>query len=115
MEKIGILKKEANGEYKQEMPFIKSGGALRNTALVKYQKKMLQHTINAWDEVKPGDMTMHTLSLCMSEGLVEKVREEIRGFKERLLTLVASEEMKPERVYHMNINLFAVTKKNKKK
>ena len=57
---------------------------------------------------------MHTVTLCMSENLLSAVREEVRAFKNRLLELVGSEQKNPERVYHLNINLFPVTKSVKK-
>jgi uncharacterized protein (TIGR02147 family) len=53
---------------------------------------------------------MHTVTLCMSEDLLDTIREEIRTFKNRLLELVGNEKKEPERVFHLNINLFPVTK-----
>jgi uncharacterized protein (TIGR02147 family) len=110
-EELGILKKkDTRGGYRQAESFIAGGGAVRNTALVKYQKDMLDQTKAAWDRFKTDEITMHTVTLCMSEELLDKIRQEIRDFKQRLLDIVGSEAKKPERVYHLNINLFPVTK-----
>jgi uncharacterized protein (TIGR02147 family) len=108
-EELGILKKNKSG-FSQAQPFVSGGGPVRNTALVKYQKEMLAHAMSAWDRFTPAETTMHTATLCMSEDLLDKIRQEIRDFKNRLLELVGSEEKKPERVFHLNINLFPISK-----
>jgi uncharacterized protein (TIGR02147 family) len=112
---LGILVKDKRGKYRQVEPFIAGGGAVRNTALVKYQKDMLDVAKAAWDRFTTDELTMHTVTLCMSEELLVKIREEIRDFKKRLMELVASETKNPERVFHLNINLFPVTKSIKGK
>jgi uncharacterized protein (TIGR02147 family) len=106
---LGILQKGKNG-YRQAQPFLSVGGLVRNTALVKYQKEMLQHAMAAWDRFATGETSMHTVTLCMSEDLFEKIRQEIRDFRNRLLEIVGNEKKDPERVFHLNINLFPVTK-----
>lgn len=108
-EELGVLQKSKNG-YRQAQPFVSGGGPVRNTGLVKYQKEMLLHAAAAWDRFTTDETTMHTVTLCMSEELLDKIRQEIRDFKNRLLEIVGSEEKKPERVFHLNINLFPVTK-----
>ena len=114
-EELGILKKDKRGAYRQAEPFISGGGAVRNTALVKYQKDMLEQAKAAWDRFNTDEMTMHTVTLCMSEDMINTVREEIRTFKNRLLELIGNEKKPPERVFHLNINLFPTTKSTKRK
>jgi uncharacterized protein (TIGR02147 family) len=108
-EELGVLQKSKTG-YRQAQPFVSGGGPVRNTGLVKYQKEMLLHAAAAWDRFTTDETTMHTLTLCMSEDLLGKIRQEIRDFKDRLLEIVGSEEKKPERVFHLNVNLFPVSK-----
>lgn len=114
-EELGILKKDKRGKYRQAEPFISGGGAVRNTALVKYQKEMLDQTKAAWDRFKTDEMTMHTVTLCMSEDIIDTVREEIRTFKNRLLELIGNDKKRADRVFHLNINLFPTTKSTKGK
>ena len=114
-EELGILKKNKKGQYSQSAPFIAGGGATRNTALVKYQKDMLEQTKAAWDRFSTDEMTMHTVTLCMSTDMLDTIREEIRTFKNRLLELIGREEKHTDRVFHLNLNLFPVTKSTKGK
>lgn len=107
---LGILKKDRNGAYCQDQRFVSAGGPVRNTAIVKFQKEMLEQAKSAWDQFKTDEMTMHTVTLCMSGEVMERIRQEIREFKERLFEIVAKEEKMPDRVFHLNLNLFPVTK-----
>jgi uncharacterized protein (TIGR02147 family) len=107
---LGILRKGKNGRYRQAAPFVSGGGPVRNTAIVKFQKEMLEHAKAAWDLFKADETTMHTETLCMSGELVDRILQEIRNFKDRLLEIVGNEKKPPERVFHLNLNLFPVTK-----
>jgi hypothetical protein len=51
----------------------------------------------------------------MSTDMAESVKKEIREFKNKLFEIVAKEQKKPERVFHLNLNLFPVTKKIERK
>lgn len=110
-EELGLIRKKENGIYEQTESFIAAGGVVRNIALVNYQKEMLNEALQAWDRFKSTELMMNTVTLSMSMELVEPVKKEIREFKNRLFALVSDSAMRPERVFHMNINLFPVTKK----
>ncbi len=112
---LGVLTVDKRGKYYQAEPFISGGGPVRNTALVKYQKDMLEQAKAAWDRFTTDEITMHTVTLCMSEEMLGTIREEVRAFKNRLLELAGGERKSPERVYHLNINLFPMTKSAKEK
>jgi len=107
---IGVLSRDKRGKYRQADAFISSGGPVRNTALVKYQKDMLEQAKAAWDRFTTDEMTMHTVTLSMPEETLDKIRQEIRDFKARLLEIAGNEKKKSDRVFHLNINLFPVTK-----
>ena len=112
-EELGIIKKKKGGAYMQANAFISGGGPYRNKAIVKYQKEMIENSKKAWGRFKTNEVSMHTLTLCMSEDLFEPIREEIRKFKKKIFKMVGSEKKNPERIYNMNLNLFPVTKSTK--
>ena len=109
-EELGILKKKKSGGYSQNDRFVSAGGPVRSTAIVKFQKEMLEHAKAAWDRFRTDEMTMHTITLCMSGETLERIRQEVREFKERLFEIVANEDKNPDRVFHLNLNLFPMTK-----
>jgi uncharacterized protein (TIGR02147 family) len=113
-EELGILKKKKGGRYLQARPFVSGGGPVRKTAVVKFQKEMLEHAKGAWDRSKADEATMHTATLCMSNALMKTIKQEIREFKEHLMEIVGKEKRSPERVFHLNINLFPVSKSVKR-
>jgi uncharacterized protein (TIGR02147 family) len=108
---LGLLKQISEDIYEQTESFISAGGAVRNVAIVNFQKIMLKEALLAWDRFKSSEMMMNTVTFCMSEDLVETVKKEIRDFKSRLFELIAKDKKTTERVYHLNVNLFPVTKK----
>ena len=108
---LGLLKQISDEIYEQTESFISAGGAVRNVAIVNFQKIMLKEALLAWDRFKSSEMMMNTVTFCMSEDLVETVKKEIRDFKSRLFELIAKDKKTTERVYHLNVNLFPVTKK----
>lgn len=112
---LGILSTDEEGNLTQADPFISGGGTVRTTALVQYQKEMLALAQDAWDNFAKDEISMHTLTLCVSEKMFSTMREEIRLFKDRMLKLAGSEQKTPERVFHVNINVFPVSKTVKEK
>ena len=114
-EELGLLRKLKNGNYEQAESFLEAGGAIRNLALIKYQKEMLQQASKAWERFKSNEIMMNTVTLCMPESMMETVKEEIRNFKRRLFAIAAEEEKKSDRVFHINMNVFPVTKVIKEK
>jgi uncharacterized protein (TIGR02147 family) len=108
--KLGLLKRVKDGSYRQDQPFIAGGGRIRNTMLIRYQREMLQQAMEAWDRFPITDISMHTLTLSISNELFNRIPGEIANFKKRLLEMAANEKNKPERIFHLNINLFPVTK-----
>jgi uncharacterized protein (TIGR02147 family) len=107
---LGILKKKQSGGYVQTAPFISGGGPVRNVAVINFQKAMLKHAIEAWDRFENREISMNTVTFCMSEDLLERVKQEIRDFKKKLFQIIGEEKKKPERVFQLNLNLFPVTK-----
>ena len=72
---------------------------------------MLREASQAWDRFQSSEIMMSTVTLCMSIDLAETVKKEIRDFKSKLFEIIAKERKKPERVFHLNLNFFPMTKK----
>jgi len=114
-EELGILRKLNNNTYEQVEPFLEAGGALRNLALVNYQKQMLQQAVQAWERFESNEIMMSTVTLSMPESMMETVKKEIRNFKRKLFDIASKEQNKCDRVFHINMNVFPVTKAIKDK
>lgn len=110
LEELGLIRKCEDGSFEQTESFITAGGEVRNVALVNYQKVMLKETLQAWDRFKSTELMMNTVTISMSMETAETVKKEIRDFKTKLFEIVSKEKNKPERVFHINLNLFPLTK-----
>ncbi|HEX7510798.1 MAG TPA: TIGR02147 family protein [Chitinivibrionales bacterium] len=109
-EELGLIRKKEDGSFEQAESFITAGGTVRNVALVNYQKAMLNEALQAWDRFKSAELMMSTVTVSMSMETAETIKKEIRDFKNRLFEIVSKEKSKPERVFHLNLNLFPLTK-----
>ena len=112
--KLGILKKNENGAYAQTDSFIKGiSTPTRKMGITKFQQSMLVLAKQAWDHFPENDISMVTSTLTLSEEVAQQVKSEIKAFNQHLLNLAQADTKPATRVYHINLNLFPVTKKIK--
>jgi uncharacterized protein (TIGR02147 family) len=113
LERLNLIKRNKDGLYVQTDQFLVGGGATRTDSIVNFQKEMLQNGLEAWNRFKEKEISMNTMTLCMSEELMPEVVKIIQNCKESIMSLVKAEQKPPERVYQININLFPVSKVQK--
>jgi len=110
---LGLIKKDGEGNYTQNEPFITAGGPVRNIAIMNFQKSMLALASQAWDYFSENEINMNTLTMTMSDDCIAVINKEIALFKKRLLDLIANEDKKATRVHHLNISFFPVSRRIK--
>lgn len=111
MEELGILKRVAGG-YAQSDPFIGgSGSPVRKAAITRFQKSMLGVAAQAWDRFPENEISMHTATFTLSGAALPAVVAELQAFKNRLLKLVREDRKAADRVYHLNLNFFPMSRK----
>ena len=110
---LGLIKKNKEGNYEQCEAFIAAGGPVRNLAIVNFQKAMLALAAQAWDFFPENEIHMNTVTVAISEDLVEPIAQEIAVFKKNVLSMVANDKKPAIRAYHINVNFFPVSKKVK--
>lgn len=106
----GFVEQDDQGRHRQTSPFIRAGGPVRDIAIVNFQRAMLDIAAQARDHIPEREIDMSTITFTMSENLVAAIRREITKFKEKILGMVAREQADPNRVYHVNIDFFPVSK-----
>ena len=74
---------------------------------------MLALASQAWDFFPENEVTMHTLTVTMSDALAGVINKEIAQFKKRMLDLVAADNDKATRVHQVNLSFFPVSKRIK--
>jgi uncharacterized protein (TIGR02147 family) len=110
-EELGILRKRAGGAYVQSEPFIGGSGApSRKLAITRFQQAMLEIAGKAWDNFAENEISMHTATLTFSEGAAKAAKAELKECTGRLLALAQGDTQPAAKVYHVNLNLFPVTR-----
>lgn len=96
------------------MPMDVAAGKL---SALSYHQQMLLVAQECLIKVPESQREFNSLTLCLSETVFNKLKEEIRGFCEKALNMESQvkasggrENTKPDRVVQLNIQLFTLTK-----
>lgn len=109
LEKLGLIKKNGKGTYKQTTAIISSGNEEKSVNITRFQLETSELAKQA--VVQAGDDTrdFSTLTLTLSDDSYKQARLEIAGLRRRLLA-IAERDKKVNSVYHLNFQLFPMTK-----
>lgn len=111
---LGIIKRLASGEYIQTHKSITTGDLLvKSLAVQKFQKQYMQLASETMERHKKDIRDISTLTVGISEGCFNIIRQEIKTFRENLVEIVSNDEP-ADRVYHINFQFFPVSELPKK-
>ncbi len=105
---LGLLRDEGGRTVAAEAtvvtPHEMAGLAARN-----YHAGMLDLARTSMERFKRHERHIGGVTVCVSEDLVPRLKEEIAGFQERLLDLCDGDGARPDRVYQVELTLFPLT------
>jgi uncharacterized protein (TIGR02147 family) len=114
LERLGFLKKGPDNTYAQTNPLISTGPEIKNYAVIQFQMAMMKLALEAFERHKGEDRLMAATTFSISEQTYNIFKAKIRQMRQDLMELARIDE-NPERVYHLNINLFPASKKIEKR
>lgn len=106
--KLGFLKL-VNGRYIQTDPIVSTGPGVRAHEVVRFQVKMLQKAVEAFNRWKDEERLTSSTTLSISRKTFLDFVKKIRTFRAQLLE-TSRKENNPEQVYQFNLNLFPVSR-----
>jgi uncharacterized protein (TIGR02147 family) len=106
---LGFLRKEGNG-YKQTEPLLTTGHGIQDYQIIRFQIKMLENAIEAFERCAPDDRLSSSTTLSLSRETFVKLNRKMRDFRAHIMELAHQDES-PEAVYQMTMNLFALTRR----
>ncbi len=109
LEKLGFIKKQSNGTFKQTDPFIKSGDKITSANLARFHMETSELAKRATDKCPVSNRNISTLTLGISEEGYNTIVHKIREFRQELME-IAKKETDKDRVYHINFHVFPMTK-----
>jgi uncharacterized protein (TIGR02147 family) len=110
---LGLLKKMPSGKYIQVDKAITAGDEILGFAVKKFQKQTIELAAESLQHHKKADRDVSTLTVGISKQGFDRIRQELKLFREKLVDMVYHDEP-VDRVYQINFQCFPVSKLPKK-
>ena len=110
--KLGLLQETTEG-YVQKDKVIRTDNSLNSLAVFNYHVKMSTIATEVLEQYKREERNFSSCSMNLSATSYQKAVQHINELREKLMTLCEEEEH-PDRVYHINFQLFPVSESIRK-
>lgn len=107
--RLNFIRLNDNNVYEQTTPLLNTENEFKVYAIRNYHKQILSIAQSVIDTVKPQQRENSHLTLKISESGFQKIKKRIQDFREELLQL-AAEDSDVNGVYHLNVQLYPITK-----
>lgn len=109
--KSGLLKKCEDGSYKQtDRTLFMDSFDVKSLAAQDLQMQMATLAVDAIKKTPKSERDMSGLTLGLTESACEKIKQELVGFRRRIMA-IATEDEKTEQVYRLNLQFFPLSEK----
>jgi uncharacterized protein (TIGR02147 family) len=108
LERLQLIKKEADGRYVQTRKLISTGARWRSIAIQNFQEEMMRLAIDALRNQPPDVRTISTLTMALTRDEMAAIRELTEQYRQSVIEVV-NEGGKGDSVYQLNIQLFPLT------
>lgn len=109
LHKLGLIRKDAQGRWRQVDPVLATGNQIASQVVVNFQLKMLDLAREAFDRFGKEEKLMSSSTFAVSEETFALFKKKIRQLRGELLELARLDE-KAARVFQLNLNLFPLSK-----
>lgn len=114
LERLGIVQRDEQGTLRLAERHVSPGAGVPPQIVRQFQKDTIDLAKTALDNVPRQEREISTITMALSEADIELVQGWIRDLRRRIQTL-ADSTRDPDRVFHLNVQLFPVTKKVRRK
>jgi len=106
--RLGLVRKDAQGRWKQADAVLTTGGQVSSRAVVEFQQRMTRLALEAFEVFSREERLMSTLTLSISDEVFGQFKRRLRELATDLLEQARRDE-KPKRVYQLNLHLFPLS------
>lgn len=107
---LGLLVRDAKGGLRQATEVVTTGSGPLGHQVVAYHRAMMERASESIDSVPRDEREISSLTLCVSQDVLMRLKGRIREFRKELLAM-AELEGKPERVVQLNFQLFPLSRR----
>jgi uncharacterized protein (TIGR02147 family) len=115
LEQLGLLSRKSNGAFVVKERFITSGADIPQVIINRVLMQFMDLARLAIDKIPKQKRSLSTLTVSVSEKGYEKIREKLDQCRGEILSMVGEEDEDIDRVYHLNLHFFPVTKPYREK
>lgn len=107
--RLKLLEKRSDGRFVQTHNLITTGEDWRSYAVHSFQENTLKLALHSLENHPRQARDFSTMTMSLAQGDLDKVRELVRDFRTNLLKIV-QESNPADSVYHLNLQLFPMSK-----
>ena len=109
LSRLKMVKRDNNGVYRPTDAMVTSGEKWQTAAIRDFQKESIVLSAQSLDHYAKEERDISTVTITLLEKELPEIRERIRQLRHSILSL--DDDVKPDRVYQLNIQLFPVSRK----
>lgn len=109
LERLGFIRKDSQGGYQKADLVISTGTEWQAMSVAGFQLQSLELARKAFDNMPRAARDISTLTLSISKGVLEEVKERIKKCREEILEL-SRDERGADGVYQLNLQFFPLTR-----
>lgn len=106
---LGLLVRGRDGRVSQGEPLVSTGPETRGLHIANYHRMMMERATESMDQIAAGDRDISSLTVCVGDDGLRRLKERIQRFRRELLELSSLED-DPQQVVQVNFQLFPLSK-----
>jgi uncharacterized protein (TIGR02147 family) len=107
---VGLLERKPNGAFRVKERFITSGQDIPQVVVNRVLMQFMELARLSIDLFSRQERSLSTLTFSVSEAGYRKIREKLDQYRREILSIVNERDDDIDRVYHLNLHLFPVSK-----
>jgi uncharacterized protein (TIGR02147 family) len=107
---LGIVVKDSTGRFRLSDKLISTGLDIPAVIVQKILRQFFELGLESLDRFKKQERVCSTVTVSVSRNGYEQIKTRLEQYRKELLEIAHADQDKLDRVYHVNIQLFPVTK-----
>ena len=110
LERLKFIEKREDGTYACRYPGISAYSEGRSVVLSSYAETMIDRAKHVLEKMPDEERVISWAGFSVSAETFKRMKEEARAFRKRLIE-IAQNDYSPERAFHLNLQIFPVSKR----
>lgn len=112
LEELQLLQTGPDGKPHPTDTLVTTGPEVKGLHYVQYHRMMMERAQNALETLPSSERDISSVTLCLDDSGISRLKDVLAGFRRQLLQLSAAEDT-PTQVVQVNLQLFPLSKSEK--